>query len=65
MQHWNIFCVDSYAHFKIKYIIRVQKQLVKNSITLGGKVRVAAFKLVNTKPFAFPRLKVLKIYKNI
>ena len=56
--------MDSYVHFKIKYIICVQKQLVNKSITLRGKARVAAFKLVNTKSFAFPRLKVLKIYKN-
>ena len=49
----------------MKYIICVQKQLVKKSVTLGGKVWVAAFTLVNTKSFAFPRLKVLKIYKNM
>ena len=53
MQHWNIFCVISYAHFEIKYIICVQEQLVKKSITLEGKVWVAALKLVNTKSFAF------------
>ena len=27
---------------------------------LGGKIRVAAFKLVSTKSFVFPRLKVQK-----
>ena len=32
------------------------KNLYK-SMTLGGKIRVAAFKLVNTKSFVFPRLK--------
>ena len=38
---------------------------LKKSITPEGKVWVAALKLVNTKSFAFLRLKVLQIYKNI
>ena len=42
---------------------------VKNlnkSMTLEGKIRVAAFKFVNTKSFVFPRLKAYeKIYKNM
>ena len=50
-----LFLVDSLAHFKIKYMFCV-KHLYK-SITLGGKIRVAALKLVNTKSFVFPRLK--------
>ena len=36
------------------------ENLSKISITLGGKIWMAAFKLVNTKWFVFPRIKVYK-----
>ena len=47
------------GHFKIKYMFFCEKTY-KKSIMLGGKIRVAAFKLVSTKSFVFPRLKVQK-----
>ena len=45
------------GHFKIKDTFFVKKAY-KKSIMLGEKIRVAALKLVSTKSFVFPRLKV-------